>query len=51
MWRVVVALIVLFLVVSILGAVLSALRWLLGVGVLIALVAALFGAAARSKKS
>ena len=51
MWRVVLALVVLFLVISILGLVLSALRWLLGLGIVIAIIAALLGAGAHSKSS
>ena len=51
MWRVVVALIVLFVVVSALGLVLSALRWLLGVAVIVAIIAAVLGAVGRSKNS
>lgn len=49
MWRVVGALIVLFVVVAILGLVLRALRWLLGVAILIAIVAAVIGALGRSR--
>ena len=49
MWRVVGALIVLFVVVAILGLVLRALRWLLGVAILIAIVAALIGALGKSR--
>ncbi len=50
MWRIVVALVIAFLVLSILGLVLSALRWLLGVAVVIAILAAIFGSLARSKE-
>lgn len=49
MWRVVGALVVLFVVVAILGLVLRALRWLLGVAILIAIVAAVIGALGRSR--
>lgn len=49
MWRVVGFLIVLFLVLAVLGLVLRALRWLLGVAIIIAIIAALLGAAGRKK--
>lgn len=49
MWRVVGALIVLFLVVAVLGLLLRALRWLLGVAIVIAIVAAVIGALGRSR--
>ncbi len=49
MWRIVVALVVLFLVVSILGLALRALRWLLGVAIVIAIIAAVLGALGRSR--
>ncbi|MFP5318260.1 MAG: hypothetical protein ACLGI2_08190 [Acidimicrobiia bacterium] len=49
MWRVVGALVVLFVVVSIIGLLLRALRWLLGVAVVIAVIAAVIGALAKSK--
>lgn len=49
MWRVVGVLLVLFVVVSILGFVLSALRWLLGLAVIIAIVAAVLAAGSRSR--
>lgn len=50
LWRVLIALIVIFVVVSILGFVLDALRWLLGVAVLVAVVAIVVGALGRSKR-
>lgn len=49
MWRVVGVLIVIFVIVTILGFVLSALRWLLGVAVVIAIIAAVLGALSRSR--
>ncbi len=49
MWRIVGALVVLFIVVAILGLVLRALRWLLGVAIVIAIIAAVVGALARSR--
>ncbi|MCA1692794.1 MAG: hypothetical protein ABR540_15590 [Acidimicrobiales bacterium] len=49
--RIVFALIVLFLIVSVLGLVLSALRWLLGVAVVIAIIAAIVGSLNRSSRS
>ncbi|MDQ4098835.1 MAG: hypothetical protein M3144_13330 [Actinomycetota bacterium] len=51
MWRVVVALLVLFVVISILGLVLRALRWLLGVAIVIAIIAAVLGALTRRRES
>ena len=48
--RIVVALIVLFLVVSLLGFILDALRWLLGVAVVIAIIAAILGVLDKSEK-
>ncbi len=48
-WRVVGVLIAVFLVVAVLGIVLRALRWLLGVAIIVAIVAALVGAGSRSK--
>ncbi len=50
MWRIVGALVVLFVVLSILGLVLRALRWLLGVAVVIAIVAAVLGSIGRSRR-
>ncbi len=50
MWRIVAALVVLFVVVAILGLVLRALRWLLGVAVVIAVVAAILGTLSRANR-
>lgn len=49
MWRLLVALIVIFVVISILGAILDALRWLLGVAVVVAIGALIVGALGRSQ--
>ncbi len=51
MWKVVGALVVLFIVVAILGLVLRALRWLLGVAIVIAIIAAVVGALGRNRSS
>ena len=49
LWRVLIALVVIFVVISILGALLDAARWLLGVAVLIAIGALVVGALGRSR--
>lgn len=48
-WRVLGVLVVLFLVISILGFLLDALRWLLGVAVIVAIGALVVGAFGRSQ--
>lgn len=49
-WRVVGVLIALFIGVAILGILLKALRWLLGVAIIIAIVAALVGVSSSRSK-
>lgn len=51
MWKVVGALVVLFVVISIVGLLLRALRWLLGVAIVIAIIAALLGAFTRKNQT
>jgi len=48
-WRIVGALLVVFVVLALLGAIISALRFLLGVAIVIAIIAALVGMGSRSK--
>ncbi len=50
MWRIVGVLLVIFVIVTILGFIISALRWLLGVAVVIAIIAAIVGALGRSRE-
>ena len=50
-WRIVGVLVLVFLGLVVVGAVIRALRFLLGVAILVAIVAALVGAGSRSKKS
>jgi hypothetical protein len=49
MWRIVGALVVLFVVLAILGLVLKALRWLVGVAIVLAIIAAVLAALGRSR--
>ncbi|MEW6155695.1 MAG: hypothetical protein AB1673_17200 [Actinomycetota bacterium] len=50
MWKVVAGLVVAFLVLGLLGLVLRAVRWLIGLAIIVAVIAALL-AAAQGKKS
>ncbi|HVL28437.1 MAG TPA: hypothetical protein VM390_09845 [Acidimicrobiales bacterium] len=50
MWRVVGALLVLFVILSIVGLLLRALRWLLGVALIVAIIAAVIGAMGKSRE-
>lgn len=49
-WRVLIAIIVIFVVLSIIGAILSALKWLFGVAILVLIGGLIVGAIGRSKQ-
>ena len=50
-WRIVGVLALVFLGLIVLGAVIRALRFLIGLAIIVAIIAALVGAGSRSKKS
>lgn len=49
-WSVLIAVIVIFIVISIIGAILSALKWLFGVAILLLIGGLIVGALGRSRR-